>query len=395
MKKHIQNGFIEPFKNKAMIPMYLGSLFALIGMTIPQLYLAFDYASAGMEQIIEHMVWRLVIGSVVFMAAWLIMLSKFGPKPFLIIVATAQLVSLIALSIVGIEGTIIIVTLLFVTLATGFWAMFHGAMSIAVSNHNSGNEISLAGVMMSIGVIIGSTVGGLTLHYQRGDIALFLGGVLMFLGTLCIGLYMLKHAGKTIANVSLYGENEGIESYLTPYRRQKMFFSAFEGFNQSVIDFLSPIWLMLLSLNGLAIGFITAVSAFLKLVLSPLFGHLANMGRDGTHNKDLQYGLSLKALGWLPWLFIKNPLIFLISNIFWGAGSHLYAVGLSSRWYKDRSVLGLIIREVCLGVGRLVAILIFIPLMYWDIDVFFKLVIAISLAMSLYAFLKPLKPVGD
>ncbi|PJF37617.1 MAG: hypothetical protein CUN55_21160, partial [Phototrophicales bacterium] len=54
----------------------------------------------------------------------------------------------------------------------------------------------------------------------------------------------------------------------------------------------------------------------------------------------------------------------LLSSTIWTVGLHLYSVGLGSRWYAHRCLASQAIREMALGVGRLVCVVIAVPLLY-------------------------------
>jgi hypothetical protein len=164
---------------------------------------------------------------------------------------------------------------------------------------------------------------------------------------------------------------------------KNIYSTAYEGAFQVVADFLAPVWLKLMSVSALGVGILSAAKIGLKLLVSPIVGHFANQGADANsgHNHDLEIGLALKCAGWLPWLFMQNPMLYAFSSLFWTGGQHFFSIGLASRWYKQRSVFKLALREFSLGLGHLMATLVAVPLLYWSMHSYIVFSILLSTLM--------------
>lgn len=133
-----------------------------------------------------------------------------------------------------------------------------------------------------------------------------------------------------------------------------------EGVFQFLIGFFAPVWMWVLGIKSVTMGILLSVQGIIKLCFSPIAGHLFHENKS----HDIVLGASIKPLGWIPWMFIQAPWVMLISSSIWTVGMHLYSVGLGSRWYAHRCLASQAIREMALGIGRLICVVIAVPLLY-------------------------------
>ncbi|MEC9236305.1 MAG: hypothetical protein VX803_08655, partial [Pseudomonadota bacterium] len=276
-------------------------------------------------------------------------------------------------------------TLLFSISVSSYWTLFHLMMSFSVSDHNSANEICMADAGVTAGVLLGSVLGGVFLTYHLNMLAMIFSVSMMFIGTAMVIGLMARKIQRGEMHLVFFSAGESISYDTFKGQWRNMYSTAYEGAFQIVADFLAPVWLKFMSVSAMGVGLLSAAKIGLKLLVSPVVGHFANQGSsgDGTKNHDLEIGLGLKCLGWVPWLFMQTPFLYAFSSMFWTAGQHFFSMGLASRWYKQRSVFKLALREFSLGAGRLAATLVAVPLLYWSLNSYIVFSILLSAGMML------------
>jgi hypothetical protein len=375
--------FVAPFTSLSLCILYLGAFVSITGITAVQLFMVFDFASLGMWAVMEHFVVRSLFVSMMIMPLCLWLSTVMPFKRFAIFVLTAQVAFGVMLFLVGQDAPVWMSTLLFSISVSSYWTIFHLMMSFSVSDHNSANEVCMADAGITAGVLLGSILGGLALTYGLGVQTFIMGTVMMFIGTLIVSILVYQKVQKGEFALRFLGEGETLSWHTVKGQGKNIYSTAYEGAFQVVADFLAPVWLKLMSVSALGVGILSAAKIGLKLVVSPIVGHFANQASqsDATHSHDLEIGLALKCAGWLPWLFMQNPMLYAFSSLFWTGGQHFFSIGLASRWYKQRSVFKLALREFSLGLGRLMATLAAVPLLYWSMHSYIVFSIMLSTLM--------------
>lgn len=381
----IHAAFIAPFQSLSLCILYLGAFVALTGMTAMTLFLIFDFASLGMWPVMEHFIVRALGISMVIMPIMLWLSTKISFKAYALLVLSSQLVlGGIFLSLDS-GSPVWLQTLLFSVSVASYWALFHLMMSFSVSDHNAANEVCMADAGVTAGVLLGSVLGGVFLTYDLHMVAMVFSLSTMFIGTaIVVGLLYRKICRGEMHMVFFSaGESFSLETFKS--QRRNICATAYEGAFQITADFLAPVWLKFMSVSAMGVGLLGAAKIGLKLLVSPIVGHLANKvdHGNGNQNHDLEIGISLKCLGWLPWLFMQTPMLYAFSSMFWTAGQHFFSMGLASRWYRQRSIFKLALREFSLGVGRLAATLVAVPLLFWSLNSYIVFSILLSAAMLL------------
>jgi|GEM_PF-2649288 len=377
--------FIAPFTSLSLCIVYLGAFVSMTGITAVQLFMVFDFASLGMWAVMEHFVVRSLFVSMMIMPLWLWLSTVMPFKNYAYLVLGAQVITGAMLFLVGQDAPVWMSTLLFSISVSSYWTIFHLMMSFSVSDHNSANEVCMADAGVTAGVLLGSILGGVALTYGLGVQTFIMGTVMMFIGTLIVSVLIYQKVQKGEFALRFLSEGEELSWRTVQSQSKNIYSTAYEGAFQVVADFLAPVWLKLMSVSALGVGILSAAKIGLKLVVSPIVGHFANQGSDSnaTHSHDLEIGLALKCAGWVPWLFMQNPMLYAFSSLFWTGGQHFFSIGLASRWYKQRSVFKLAVREFSLGLGRLTATLVAVPLLYWSMHSYIVFSILLSSMMLL------------
>lgn len=375
--------FVAPFKCLSLCVLYIGAFVSITGITAVSLYMVFDFASMGMWAVMEHFVVRALFISMIIMPIWLWLSTMMSFKGYVSLVLITQVIMGAALLHIGTDGAAWLQTLLFSVSVSAYWTIFHLMMSFSVSDNNSANEICMADAGVTAGALLGSILAGVFLTYGLGQFTLVFGVTMMFVGTVIVFGLMYKKVCHGDLNLVFLSEGETASWAEIKGQSKNIYSTAYEGAFQIVADFLAPVWLKLMSVSAMGVGLLSAAKIGLKLVVTPIVGHLANEASesDETHNHDLEIGLTLKSLGWVPWLFMQTPWLYAFSSLFWTAGQHFFSMGLASRWYKQRSVFKLALREFSLGLGRLAATLVAVPLLYWSLNSYIVFSILLSIAM--------------
>tara|TARA_R110002124_G_scaffold149220_1_gene315215 strand:+ start:381141 stop:382358 length:1218 start_codon:yes stop_codon:yes gene_type:complete len=382
----LHSTFIAPFKSLTLCVVYLAAFIAVAGMTGVYLYMVFDYATMGMWAVMEHFIVRALFVSMLIMPFCLWLGTVISFKPFMIITSLVQIIASLAFCYIGLDGDNWLLTLLFSISVAVFWSVFHLMMSNLVTDKNAGNEVCMADAGVTVGVLIGSLLGGVSLTMGLGGLAFIVGSIMVVLGTFILYLSMGQSIKKAQMNLSFFGENEGFNLQTLRAKKKNIFSTFYEGSFQTIANYLVPVWLHLMAVSAMGVGFLSAAQIALKIIVSPLVGHFTNKSAlaELSSDDDLDIGLSLKAVGWLPWLFLQTPLLYMFSSLFWTAGQHFYSMGMASRWYRKRSICNLALREFSLGFGRLATTLVALPLLYWSLHsyIVFSVVLSVSMVLT-------------
>ena len=375
--------FVAPFQCLSLCVLYLGAFVSITGITAVQLYMVFDFASLGMWPVMEHFIVRALFVSMLIMPLWFWLSTKMSFLSYAALVLLMQIATGGLLLHFGQDSAVWLQTLLFSSSVASYWTIFHLMMSFSVSDHNSANEICMADAGVTAGTLLGSVLGGVFLTYGLGSFTMVFGVVMMFLGTVIVFSLMYKKVQNGDVDLVFLSEGETASWSEIKGQYKNIYSTAYEGAFHVVADFLAPVWLKLMSVSAMGVGLLSAAKIGLKLLVTPLVGHFANEGSrsEESHNHDLEIGLALKCAGWVPWLFMQNPLLYAFSSLFWTGGQHFFSMGLASRWYKQRSIFKLALREFSLGLGRLTATLVAVPLLYWSMQSYIVFSILLSTAM--------------
>lgn len=329
-------------------------------------YFAYDLASLGMMSVITFFVFRSLPASLTFMPIAFCALQacsekKQSKKRVLSVIFVIQLVTLLTTIALVLSGYIFPVFLIGVVLGlsgAAFWLFYHAIMVNTAGGDNVGNEIGMAHIAMTVGGFIGALLAGLFLSLSiTREVFLLLSVILALCATIFLLIFTLKQS---------YVQKGGCQQN-TPVKLSNFFLSPrrivatiLESSYDSVTNHFWPIWIKMIGGAGMVAASLHAFLVVIKFVTSPIAGLLINT-RQG---RDLRYGAYAKLLGWVPWLLAVTPMTSLFSSVFVAVGSHMYRVGLESRWYEEKAYIHLAAREIYVGLGRVIAVLVFVPILF-------------------------------
>ena len=362
----IQDGFLKPLCNPKLRTLYIGTVLGVMSLVMMDVYFAYDLASLGMMSVIAYFIFRSLPASITFMPIAFCFLQDCSEKnqskkAVINIIFSIQVITLVATLTLVVTGYIFPAFMIGAVLGlsgAAFWVFYHAIMVNTTGDNNVGNEAGMAHVAMTIGGFVGALLAGLflTLSITR-EVFLLFSIVLLLCATSFLFFFMLKQT---------FVQKGGCKQN-TPVRLSRFFSSPrriiatmLESGYDSVTNHLWPIWIKMIGGAGIVAASLHAFLVIVKFVISPVAGSLIN-ARQG---HDLQYGSLAKLLGWVPWLLSATPMTSIFSSIFVAVGSHMYRVGLESRWYAERSYVHMAAREIYVGLGRIIAVLIFVPILF-------------------------------
>ena len=263
---------------------------------------------------------------------------------------------------------------------------YHVSMMLHTSDSNRGSEVALGEAGHTTGGVLGSFAAGIALAFSAKYFVLLFASLIVPLATASIMWSLIKHERELQSKGIPFFENDhSLKSCLYEFRKNpaNSYSTMAEGCFNAVTFITMPVWLKILGLSGLAVGTINALRVILQLLLAPFLGWLVY--RD--NGNEVKIDAILNFIGWLPWLIIQSPVLLLYSLIFWTSGTYLYASGLMCRWYESRTLAGMAAREVLLGIGRTLALIIVTPLMFFSLQSFISAAIFISGVMILNGYI--------
>lgn len=379
----IRLGFIEPFKSPTLLGIYIASIFGVAGFIGAQIYLSFTLASQGPENIIVFFLARFGTTNLIWLPFLFYIFERW---PLRIFVTFQITLSLITLGIIFFYSDTLldradlmaafVLGLINTALPAGFWTMYHSLMTTSATDDNHGNDVAIADVAITLGNVVGSVFAGLGLVYMADYWFLSVCLILIF-----ISIFILAYVLKA------YPRQQSPYPFLSIYKAvlikpRRTLNTIMQGASQLLVTFFAPVWMAIIGLGGLGTGLIMALQTSLKIIMSPIVGHMTNQ----SHGKEGIIGTSIKTAGWLPWIISQSHWLLLPSSILWFLGSQFYNIGIASRWYMERSTVYTAAREVCLGIGRIVAVVLLTPLLYLDPAYFFigaALISALSIWSSM------------
>lgn len=360
LKKFLHNGFVAPFATRERFLLYLRSFMGCFGFSGATTYIAFDFAGIGLMTILVFFVSRFAMTGYILMPGTLYLLHRLPMLTAGLVMMGVQ-VAMMALIVAKpefVQGGTIPLTLLasaiFGLLSAPFWSTFHYSLVCHTSEHNRGNEVSIAGIASFSGGTVGVLASGFALSYMPG--VLFL-----------VACGLTQMAAVLLATVTERGLDTSPAKnrpfhLLGGMRKEasRSVTTMMEGAFQLLTGFAMPVWLWALGTGSVLMGFLSSLQGLIKFIISPFAGYLFHENKA----RDIVMGSTIKALGWLPWIIIQAPWVMALSSLLWTLGGHMHSVGLGSRWYGDQSLAAQAVREMMLATGRILCALITLPVLY-------------------------------
>lgn len=368
LKNILRLGFIEPFRSPGRFLIYIAALLGDASITAASLYLSFSLYSYGPLALLGYFIVRFGFANLFWIPYLFYAFEKFRRTALILTLMGIKVVSLTFFLSYGdiimhdinfVKGSIL--GILNVVMSATFWLFHHRLMIEYSSDDNRGNEVSIAEFAINVGALIGAIGGGYSIMAIGGKETLTICFVLMWLA---IGIY-------------------GMLLYKTPLKQKpypffKIYRLVFEDVSRSLntalyaanhflLSFLAPVWMAAIGISGLGTGIVLALQSLIRFVASPFVGHLTNKNKAD----ETIIGATIKAAGWLPWIFSQAQILLLPSSVLWFIGNHFYNVGTLSRWYAAKTSAHIGAREICQGTARILMTIIFVPLLFYSLEWFF------------------------
>lgn len=373
----IHDGFILPFRNFNLLGLYLGAFLGVFGIVMLEVFLAFNLAGLGMGQLLEYLLARFALINLVLMPLGFSLLRRHSRR---MVIEALSIPAIPALLLLVTEGPALPVWMAGVCqsfVACPFWLMYHLALMTHCSDSNRGNEVGIAFIWLTLGSFAGGlAAGGLSLFKVGIGGALFFGAVVQGTALLLKYIYCHRSAVFSVPVEIPATARPGLLQVVTDHPRRS-WATFIDMLQEAATSTLWPVWLKVVGATGLAAGALYALNIGLRFVLSPVVGRIVN-SKSGL---DAQIGPAVKMLGWIPWLFSASPLTSVWSSLFFAAGTHMFKVGLESRWYETKSYEHMAAREILLGSGRLCGIIILVPILFYTPEIYIWSAILLTMVL--------------
>ncbi len=376
----LRKAFIDPFTSGGRMRLYLGAVFGCIGFAGLIMYFAFDFLHQGPVVLAAYFLTKSLIGNVFFMPALFWAAQRLPERAYFTWLMVIQGIVLALMVFVPFDDMEVLhrafaFGLLFTLFSGPYWLFYHALMIHSSTDHNLANEVSIAAIGTSIGSIFGYFIGGIIFAFLPGTWFVMFCFVIMVASAALLVSAIPKEPPASARKGSM------LRSLLSrPWRSLN---TVMDGALNFLTSFFEPFWLGFIGLSSVATGTVTALGVLSRLVLSPITGHWFHT----TKLRESKVGSAMITAGWVPWVAVQSPWVLIWSFFFWTTGSHMYSVGLQSRWYQDKTYANMGAREICLGVGRTITCILGLILIHMNVTAFF----AMALAIGLTAFLVTLR----
>ncbi len=377
LRRFLYNAFVLPCKDVQRAYLYFTSIIFAFSSAFIDLFIVIDLIDLSAFEMIQYQIVKLGgVSLLVVLILW--MITKYGGKviyPFI----TAMLSSAMVFCIFWpYDLTPWQLGMIFMLVNAPFWSLYHVFFAISVSDENVGNEVSLAGTGMTVGMALGYFAGG---FFQAIGIGMF--GLVLGFGGMAIGTCMLiYHAYKLKLRRLIIASGSLTETLPEAFKRcrYRSLGSILEGLMHIGGGSLWAIFLSFSGITATAVGIWSALMVLVKVIFTPIAGSLINHGK----RREMFWGSFVTSIGWIPFLFTTT--FALPAMYIWSVGNQLFSSGLSSAWYQSRTIASLIAREIILGIVRVIFIPPMVLILYASTDYFIYTMVGIAVIMVIYSF---------
>lgn len=378
--RFLYNAFVLPFKDRSRAYIYFVSFFFALGSAFLDIFIAIDVAALGAAELTRFLVGKFGL----IMVLIPIGVYGIGRVKDPVLYGAYLLLVVCALGFIMAQGgqvSPLEAGLLFAVAVSPFWAVFHVMFATATTDDNIGNEVSLAGTGMTVGMTFGFVLGGLCSQYDLEAIGMIAGFGVLIVSTAALVL----RAMTTGFSRNLRESGAMDETLFGAFKRCR--YRSIGVFLEGIFQLPSGnLWIVYLSLSGIAAGAVgiwQGVMVLARVVVTPFAGALVNHGR----RREMLLGSGLNLLGWTPFLYgVTTGAVLVFMNV-WAVGMQLFSTGLTSAWYSSRTVSGIMVREIVMGMGRTGFIFVLVPLLYADGAAFINTVVVLAAIMVIYSVL--------
>ena len=227
-----------------------------------------------------------------------------------------------------------------------FWSGFHARVTQSLSKNNAGSQLSLFQIVSILAMILGPLIGALFIFLLSFTFAFVMAAFLMLLSLVPLMLTKEYYLDKAL-------RLKDFLSHLTPKR---LLGHIGEGIEDYTSVILWPLFIFVVVQGVLSLGFIVSLSAL------PLVWYLWFVGKrvDAQPNKVLRLGVFSSSFITVLYPFILNPVGLFIMNFFNKVINQTIFLSFQNILYTQakKSISYIYFREVFLGLGRIIVLLV-------------------------------------
>lgn len=369
--------FIHPIKSNYVI--YLTSFFGTLGCNALMVYFAFKMTGESPVAIIGLLSAKFIFSNLLYLPILFLLIKYCHELKIFILLFIIQIITLIifinlnnSFEISSLNDAILIGILISI-ITEPFWAIFHSLMLVTTSDANRAHEVALVELSICLGTVLGAMIGGILLYYIPGNSVIVISASTLIITSIILTFKLLAYLGIQKFSPELLSFH--IKNLIS--KPSLIFITMVNGGLESLSTFLAPVWMKILGFSAITTGTLIGFQVLGRFLISPITGYLYK--KNKAH--EISVGSIFYIISWIPWLLSHSVGVYIWSSINWTLGSHMTNVGLSSRWYSARSLEGMAVREICLGLGRLFCVFTLIPLLYISKVLFFAGAIGLALIL--------------
>ncbi|MAS86996.1 MAG: hypothetical protein CMH30_03330 [Micavibrio sp.] len=377
----LKKSFIDPLMSMERSMLYICAFMGSFGFYGLLIYLAFDYTDSDLTPVISFFIAKFGFSNI-FVAPFILMLiRRYMNTAVFAMLTVMQWIGLVLLFLFSTTSGDPILTFsvgVIVSFITEpFYAIYHMMMIRLTTDENRGHEVSMSELSLKVGVVAGSMAAGFMLTFLPGIVFLIFAGICLILPAVILAamfiqsqdmdakLSYMAQAGIDMKPSAMMLVADPKASLVAPYALMiksgsLSVLTMLQGGMNALVSFYAPIWLKILGFSALMTGFLMGMQVVARFFVGPISGLLYEKGKG----HELMLAGLIFVIGWLVWLFLPYPVAFTTSVILWAVYTHMINVGIDSRWYAGKTLEGMACREICFGVGRLILLLVLIPLLY-------------------------------
>jgi len=365
----IKRTYVHPFLDFKRNLVFLGTFLGMYGFALVNTVASYDLGGADFSSLLAFFGPSLLVAGILYWPLLYMGFSAYDSVLWRVFLFVIQLAGLICFTQAPadplVQGFISGVML------APFWCTHHIAMVQNTSHENRGYEVSL-GMFIAMGSgVLSAVTSGYYLEVTKPVIAITISLVCMMLGTLCF-LISMKIVRQH--SVSSYIKESWRVAKDNPYMiRRIVSHSFFDIPTLAIAAIMSKVGISPVSMATLLIA-----RLILMAFLSPTIGTVAHKYRKQG------YGIGLFLIGAAWGLLAIEPsseIIFFSFLIVFNFGLRIADGSLMTGLYEMQSYASMMWSEVYMTVGRVVSLIVLMPLLYLNLTAYLIVLALLSLAI--------------
>ncbi len=355
LRQALYKGFVSPFVETRLKGLLITTIVFCFGFSMFEMFVILDFGTADLSRAVRWMLWQYLF-TATLIPFLVVALRRMRAGPQALTLSATLLLSPLILLVFGSSAPFFCAAVYALAISP-FWVMYHLAMTAESTDENRGNEVSMAMMGSNIGMMSGAVCGGALVWFGLPQAVMTGAGIsILVASTFFMMAYYLRlkipqalqklpGAGLTVWQGLFRDPHLSVLTVL-----EAMFY---------IVSFGAwPLFLAAMGLTALAAGAVQSLGILIRFVFSPLVGHLVNKGQG----HETFTGALMRLTGWVPWALVTSPVLIPFSILSWNIGAHFFGTGLMAEWYKTRAASSIASREICLGIGRILGVGLFVPL---------------------------------